>query len=72
MKGVLTVTFHQRKVERTAWYFKYIYKNKLVKCTACDGSGKYDTMDKKGRTPNCGCCNGTGKDWEREWMPLMV
>ena len=31
------------------------------KCTACNGSGWYDSCDKKGSPIPCGGCNGTGK-----------
>ena len=32
-------------------------KYKKVRCTACNGSGYYDSTN----SPKCGCCNGTGK-----------
>lgn len=40
-------------VEREIW-FRPIESNE---CTACSGSGYYDTDG----SPPCGCCNGTGK-----------
>lgn len=43
------------------YYEKYIHGNKLVKCTACNGSGYYDTTI-RGRVPKCGSCEGTGKE----------
>ena len=58
-------TWTERKKERTEHFFKYIYKNKLKTCTACNGSGYYDTMLRDGTIPQCGCCNGTGKMRER-------
>ena len=53
--------YHKRKIERTNRYFKYDYKNKLITCTACSGSGYYDHNG----SPKCSCCNGTGKMRER-------
>ena len=49
------------KIERTEHFFRNVYKNKLETCSACSGSGYYDTTD----SPACGACGGTGK--EREW-----
>ena len=51
-------TFHERKKERTEFYIKYIYKNKLKQCTACSGYAYYCGHA-------CGSCNGTGKERER-------
>ena len=51
----------KRKIERTNRYFKNEYKNKLITCTACSGSGYYDHNG----SPKCGSCNGTGKIRER-------
>jgi DnaJ-class molecular chaperone len=56
--------FRERKAARTEYYFKYIYKWKLVTCTACNGSGYYDTT-RHGRTPRCSSCEGTGKEREK-------
>jgi len=56
--------FRERKAARTEYYFKYIYKKKLVTCTACNGSGYYDNTDRYGRTPRCSSCEGTGKERE--------
>ena len=56
--------FKERKAARTEYYFKYIYKKKLVTCTACNGSGYYDNTDRYGRTPRCSSCEGTGKERE--------
>ena len=52
--------FRDRKKERKEYYEKYIGK-KLVRCTACSGSGYYDMCDKKSRPIKCSCCEGTGK-----------
>ncbi len=58
------MTWRERKDERTEHFFKYIYKNKLEVCGACNGSGYYDNCI-DGVIPKCGCCNGTGKTRER-------
>lgn len=55
--------YHKRKIERTENFFKNIYKKKLVDCTACNGSGYYDTTI-RGEVPKCSSCNGTGKERE--------
>lgn len=55
--------YRERKRLRTEWFFKYIFKKKLVPCTACNGSGYYDNTV-NGRTPKCSSCNGTGKERE--------
>lgn len=47
-----------RKEERTEYYKKYVYKWKLRPCTACNGSGHYDSWG----APPCGACEGTGKE----------
>ncbi len=61
--------FHERKKERTKYYFKYIHGWKLITCTACSGSGYYDHND----NPKCGCCEGTGKErvspeYYKQWL----
>lgn len=48
--------YHKRKLERTERYYKN-NGQKLVTCTACNGSGRYDNTG----SPKCNCCNGTGK-----------
>ena len=53
--------YRKRKQERTEYYQKYKYKNKLKTCTACNGSGYYDHNG----SPPCGACDGTGKERER-------
>ena len=57
--------YHKRKLERTEHFLKFMYKNKLIVCGACSGSGKYDTCI-RGRIPKCGMCNGTGKVREKD------
>jgi DnaJ-class molecular chaperone len=48
--------WHWRKMQRTKDYFAK-HGKKLVKCIACDGSGRYDNNG----SPKCGSCGGTGK-----------
>lgn len=50
--------FHNRKLARTIRYFKYEYGMRLKDCTACNGSGYYDSCG----SPDCGACDGTGKE----------
>lgn len=57
--------YHKRKQQRTEHYLKYVYKNKMKKCGACNGSGYYDTTI-RGKVPKCGSCNGTGKERVRD------
>lgn len=57
--------FHERKAERTERYFKYVYKNKLIKCSACDGSGWYDNCRPNGDNIPCGNCLGSGRERQR-------
>lgn len=59
------MNFHERKKRRTQYYFNFEYKNKLVVCTACSGSGWYDCCDKNGNSIPCGGCNGFGKTRQR-------
>lgn len=54
-------TFYERKKQRTEDYFRYQYKQKLVTCGACDGSGHYDNNG----SPKCWLCSGTGKQRKR-------
>jgi DnaJ-class molecular chaperone len=54
--------YHKRKLERIDRFYKYEYRNKLIKCISCNGSGYYDNTD----SPKCSSCNGTGKVRERE------
>ena len=55
--------YWQRKKERTLLFDK-IKGKKLVICTACSGSGYYDTCI-RGRVPKCASCEGTGKVREK-------
>ncbi len=43
------------------YYQRFIYGWKLVKCTACNGSGHYDHHG----APKCGACAGSGKTREK-------
>jgi len=51
------MNFKARKESRTKLYFSSHYKNKLVLCSSCNGSGYYDHNG----SPKCGACEGTGK-----------
>lgn len=51
-------TFHERKAQRTEHFRRYVHGWKLQDCTACYGSGRYDSH----RSPRCGACDGTGKE----------
>lgn len=48
----------ERKKQRTEYYEKYVKGHRLVKCSACNGSGYYDHNG----SPPCGACGGTGKE----------
>lgn len=50
--------FHERKAERTEWYFRFVYGWRLRTCYACNGSGRHDSF----RSPKCEGCVGTGKE----------
>lgn len=50
-------TYQDRKAERTQRFASQVSGWKLVKCSACSGSGYYDSA----RSPRCGCCGGTGR-----------
>ena len=49
-------TFHERKAERKEYMRKFVLGWKQRKCSACAGSGHYDSNG----SPNCGACGGTG------------
>lgn len=51
-------TFAQRKTQRTEYYRRYVHGWKLRNCTACNGSGYYDSCG----SPSCGACDGSGKE----------
>jgi len=55
------MNFNERKQKRKEYYEKYVKGWKLRPCTACAGSGYYDTSI-GGRIPKCGSCEGTGKE----------
>jgi len=38
------------------------------RCTACNGSGWYDSTDSRGRPIPCGACDGKGYDEARDIM----
>lgn len=59
--GKLYTVYEYRKLLRVEEFQKYRYKNKLVTCTACSGSGFYDNNG----SPKCGSCAGTGKMRDR-------
>lgn len=50
--------YRERKAARRERYLKYEFGRKLQACTACNGSGYYDS----GGSPKCGACDGTGKE----------
>jgi len=51
-------TFHERKKERTEYFYRFIYGWRLQDCVACMGTGEYDDNG----SPPCGACDGTGKE----------
>jgi len=51
------MNFHDRKNKRIELYKTKVSKKKLIKCSACNGSGYYD----HDLNPKCLLCNGTGK-----------
>jgi DnaJ-class molecular chaperone len=50
------MSWAKRKAERTQKYWAQ-HGLKLVQCSACYGSGRYDANG----SPPCGLCHGTGK-----------
>jgi len=52
------MTFNERKEKRKAYYDNFIKWWKLIDCTACSGSGYYDSNG----SPPCSACDGTGKE----------
>jgi DnaJ-class molecular chaperone len=52
------MSFKDRKRERIEHYKNCIEGWKLRPCSACSGSGYYDSFG----SPNCGACDGTGKE----------
>ena len=55
------MNYQERKQNRTEKFLNEVYKKKLIVCTACNGSGYYDSQ----RSPKCECCKGTGKVKEK-------
>ena len=51
-------SFHTRKKERTYRFYMYKWRVKQKTCTACNGSGKFDST----KHPDCSACDGTGKE----------
>lgn len=56
------MNYRERKEIRTEYYFRFVYRWRLRKCVACNGSGRYDNNG----SPKCGGCDGTGKERYRE------
>ncbi len=54
--------FHTRKAERKERYERFVKGWRLRKCSACNGSGRYDSTG----SPRCGACNGTGRERFKE------
>jgi DnaJ-class molecular chaperone len=50
--------FKERKQERKEHYEQNVKGWKQRVCSACSGSGYYDSFN----SPKCGACNGTGKE----------
>ncbi len=50
--------FHERKKQRTERYYRQIHGYRQRPCTACNGSGHYDSHG----SPCCAACGGTGKE----------
>ena len=50
--------FQERKKKRKAHFETKVKGWKEQPCTACNGSGHYDSNG----SPKCGACNGTGKE----------
>ena len=55
------MNYQERKQARTEYYFKHIHGKKMIKCSACNGSGWYDELDLNGNHIPCGACHGIGK-----------
>jgi DnaJ-class molecular chaperone len=52
------MTFHERKARRAEWYFRFVYGWRTRVCSACAGSGYYDSDG----SPRYSACDGTGKE----------
>ena len=60
-------TFKERKALRADYYNRFVHGWKLRNCTACNGSGHYDSNGSQ----RCGCCDGTGKERYKPEAPKM-
>lgn len=54
-------SFHERKAQRSEYYFRFVYGWKQQACVSCNGSKVYDSDG----SPPCGACEGTGKEQYR-------
>ena len=52
------LSFHERKCERTEYFFKHVFRNKLIECGACSGYCYYCGN-------KCSFCHGNGVQRER-------
>lgn len=52
------INHYQIAKEERRKAYKENHGRKLVECSACSGSGRYDHNG----SPKCGACNGTGKE----------
>jgi hypothetical protein len=59
--------YQERKNARTEYYKKFVEGWKKRKCTACNGSGRYDHNG----SSSCGACNGTGKEKYKPMLNLL-
>lgn len=60
-------TFQTAKADRVAFYWRWVHGWVLEKCTACNGSGRYDHNG----SPRCGACEGEGKTRRRGPKALL-
>lgn len=51
-------TWAERKAERAEHFRRFVKGWRLVTCTACSGSGRYDHNG----APPCAACDGTGRE----------
>lgn len=51
-------SFWERKLQRSLYFYTFVYGWKQKDCSACNGSGYYDVFN----SPKCGACNGTRKE----------
>lgn len=54
-------SWKERKLKRIEHYNNFVYKVKMVMCIACNGSGYYDSLDRRGNNIVCSSCDGLGK-----------